>query len=84
MRCRRHFGIETMKDYGVILFYTTSAAMRTEKILKKSDIPIKLIPTPRELSSDCGIALRFNWDNAERVKTLLKSGHVEFEAIHQL
>ena len=58
--------------------------MRTEKILKKADFSIKLIPTPRQLSSDCGIALRFNWDDAEHVEALMKSGHVEFDAIHRI
>ena len=48
-----------MSEYGVVLFHTTSAAMRAEKVLKNAGIAVKLIPTPRELSSDCGISARF-------------------------
>ena len=48
-----------MSEFGVILFHTTSAALRAEKVLQRSGLTVKLIPTPREFSSDCGMALRF-------------------------
>ena len=51
-----------MTQYGVVLFYTTSAVMRAEKLLTKGRHFIKLIPTPRQFSSDCGIALRLEWN----------------------
>ena len=73
-----------MSDYGVVLFHTTSAAMRAEKILKKAEFIVKLVPTPRELSSDCGIALRFSWDRAEQVKTSLGAARVEIAGVHQI
>lgn len=70
--------------HSVVLFYTTSAAMRAEKVLMKAGYAIKLIPTPREFSSDCGIALRFDWNQHEQVKSLLDAAHVEIKAIHQM
>ena len=73
-----------MDTYGVVLFHTTSAVMRAEKILKKEKLIVKLIPTPRELSSDCGIAMRFDWDRAEDVRALLDAARVEIEGIHQI
>lgn len=73
-----------MSDYGVVLFHTISAAMRSEKVLKKAGISIKLIPTPRELSSDCGIAMRFHWTQAEHVKTALDTARVEIAGIHRI
>jgi putative Se/S carrier protein len=73
-----------MDSYGVVLFYTTSSAMRAEKVLGNGKLSIKLIPTPRELSSDCGIAIRFNWDRAGDVEALLSAARVEIEGIHQI
>ena len=73
-----------MTSYGVALFYTTSSVMRAEKLLIKKGFPIKLIPTPREFSSDCGIALRFDWNHHDQVKTLLETERVEIAAIHQM
>jgi hypothetical protein len=64
---------------GVLLFHTTTSALRAEKILQKDGLTVKLIPTPRELSSDCGISLRFNWDDHERVAAGLASAGVECE-----
>jgi hypothetical protein len=70
--------------YGVVLFHTSSAALRAEKILTKNGIPIKMIPTPREFSSDCGVSLRFSWQEEARVRELLESAHVEIGSIHAL
>ena len=73
-----------MTQYGVVLFHTTSAVMRAEKLLGKEGYSIKLIPTPRQFSSDCGIALRFDWNHGEMVKSVLDEAKVEFDAIHFL
>ncbi|NLG49863.1 MAG: DUF3343 domain-containing protein [Chloroflexi bacterium] len=73
-----------MNQYGVVLFHTTSAALRAEKILKVNRIPIKLIPTPRELSSDCGVALRFDREQTETVQALLRDAGVEVAGIYDL
>lgn len=73
-----------MTRYGVVLFFTNSSVMRAEKLLKKEGYPIKLIPTPREFSSDCGVALRFDWADYEQVKLILDTAHLEIDAIHQM
>ena len=73
-----------MNDYGVVLFHTTSSALRGEKVLKKAGVIVKLIPVPRELSSSCGISLRFLWPDADMVKALLQEARTEFEGVHNL
>jgi hypothetical protein len=73
-----------MNTYGVVLFHTSSAALRAEKTLAKAGLVVKLIPTPRELSSDCGIALNFLWSQAEQIKVLLGAARVEIAGIHPL
>jgi hypothetical protein len=71
-------------NHGVILFHTTSAALRAEKILACAQLVIKLVPPPREFSSDCGIALQFEWNASARVKELLNKARVEVAGIHQI
>jgi hypothetical protein len=71
-----------MNQYGVILFYTSSAAMRAEKILGQNGLNVKLIPTPRELSSDCGVALRFNNSDSAKVNIFLQQADVEVQMVH--
>jgi hypothetical protein len=58
--------------------------MKAEKVLEKAGLEIKLIPTPRQFSSDCGISLRFRLDDFNEVKSLLFSANVEINSIHQL
>ena len=73
-----------MTEYGVILFYTTSSAMRAEKLLAKAGYAVKLIPVPRQFSSDCGIALRFDWHQNEQVRSELDNAQVEIDSVHCL
>jgi hypothetical protein len=58
--------------------------MRTEKLLLKTGFKIKLVPIPREFSSDCGISVRFEWDKHEPIRFLLEKEGVEFEGIYPL
>lgn len=69
---------------GVVLFHTNSAALRAEKVLQRAGLVVKLIPTPREFSSDCGIALRFDWEDAARAQQLLAEARVEFAGIERM
>ena len=73
-----------MSERGVVLFHTTAMALRAEKALEAAGLEVKSIPTPRELSSDCGIAVRFPWGEAERVRAILASAGVETAGVHPL
>jgi hypothetical protein len=73
-----------VSGYGVVLFYTTSAAMRAEKVAKRAGLDVKLIPTPRQLSSDCGIALRFNREEGDDVGRVLEEARVENDGLHKI
>ena len=73
-----------MSAFGAVLFHTTSAVFRAEKAVAKAHLVGKLIPTPREFSSDCGIALRFDWGHVEAVPASLTSARVEIAGVHSL
>ena len=73
-----------MSSFGVALFHNTSAVMRAEKVLQRGGIGVKLIPTPRQFSSDCGMAVRFDWQHETRVRVLLDQAHLETAGIHQM
>lgn len=66
-------------DYSVALFYSTSGALRAEKLTKDAGLTVKLIPVPRHLSSDCGVCLRFESADSEQVLSILDKARVEFE-----
>ena len=70
--------------YSVILFNSMSGALRAEKVLKGEKVPIKLIPVPRKLSSDCGVCVRIERTDADRVEQRLKEAKVEIQGIHPI
>jgi hypothetical protein len=73
-----------MTEYGVVMFHTTSSVMKAEKILIKKGFTVRLIPTPREFSSDCGLALRFDWGQREPVEAELQASEVEVAGIRKI
>ena len=72
------------RQYGVILFHTTSSVIRAEKLLIKHGAAVKLVPTPRQFSTDCGIALRFDWNSRDSITSVLEEAQVEMDAVHFL
>lgn len=40
----------------VVVFHTTAAAMAMEALCEACRLPGRLIPTPRDITADCGMA----------------------------
>lgn len=57
-------------DY-VAIFHNIHRVMKAEQLLKQARLAFLLIPVPRQLSSDCGLALRFNAEAQAEVLALL-------------
>lgn len=66
--------------YCVVLFDSVSKALLAERTLKKQGIPHKVIPVPRQISSDCGVCIRFRPEQRGQIVDAL-SGKVEFRDI---
>ncbi len=45
-------------DFLIFTFASTHAALHAQKLLNTAGIPFTVMPTPREITADCGIALR--------------------------
>jgi hypothetical protein len=71
-------------QYAVILVASTSHALRIEKILEKAEIPCKLIPVPRQLSSDCGSCVRILQSDKEQTLRELETAKVGIEGVHDI
>jgi hypothetical protein len=71
-------------NYGVLLFASTHQAIRAEKLAKEKNLSVKLIPVPRHLSSDCGVCLRFSWDQKEEILCRLEKERVKMGEMHRL
>ncbi len=62
-------GIHTVIQNGqhLAVFNSAHRVMKAENILKKCELAILLIPAPRALSTDCGLAIRFDSNLNETV-----------------
>ena len=56
--------------------------MRGERTLQRAGLPARLVPGPREVSPNCGVAVAFVWDQGSKVEQALNDARVRFEAIH--
>lgn len=57
----------------VAIFHSVHKVMKAEKLLKREKREILLIPVPRQLTSDCGLAIRYAESDRQGVEALLES-----------
>ena len=63
-------------EYLVALFQSVSVAMKAESAFKASGTSYKLIPVPKEISSECGICLRFLPGDREAAERILSAAGI--------
>lgn len=69
---------------SVILFDTNAAVFQAERRLQRAGIAPRLVPTPRQYSSDCGIALWVEEARADEAVRLLEEARIAYIARHPL
>jgi len=70
-----------VSESGVVIFRSAHLAMKAEKTVGAAGIECRLIPAPRHLSYDCGVALQFPAAERDGVESALIAGRVEYECI---
>lgn len=58
------------RDY-VALFHSIHRVLAAEKLLKEQKVDFLLIPAPRELSSACGLAIRYAPETVADIESIL-------------
>ncbi len=67
-----------------VTFHTTAASMAMEKYCAEAGVEGRLMPVPRALTADCGIAWCCAPESREAVEALLQKQALEYEGIHEL
>ena len=62
----------------VFLFESVHRVMRAEKVLKEKGIAVDLIPVPREINSDCGVAVELDTGSGEEALKILGENKISF------
>ena len=60
----------------VFLFESVHRVMKAEKLLKGKGIKVDLIPVPREISSDCGVAIELSAESEEKALLILRENRI--------
>ncbi len=73
-----------MSKYAAVLVFSTGHAIQAERVLTRAGFDVKLIPTPRHLSSDCGSAVRVTEKDCARATQTLADAGVEIDRVETL
>ena len=71
------------KEYYILAFDTTTDAMQAEKLLK-DHFDIAIMPVPREISSGCGLSIRFQNPNETTIITHLKENPIIHGSLYKM
>jgi hypothetical protein len=52
-------------------------------MLQRAGVPARLVPGPREVSPNCGVAVAFAWEDEPQVAQVLTDSKIRYEAIHR-
>lgn len=68
--------------WAIATFQSTHAVLKAEQILKGAGVSgVRLVPVPSQVSSDCGVTVRFAAAEATRGRELLAALEPDLEGI---
>lgn len=67
---------------GLISFFASHYAIRAETLLRRNGLPSRLVPGPKDLSPNCGVALRFEYAQRDDVLAILAAKKVQIDGVH--
>jgi len=66
----------------ILVFRGTHQVLSAEKRLKKSGVSMRLIPVPRRLTSDCGLAIRIPLKERDLAREILSASRLLPVSVH--
>lgn len=75
-----------MKDrqFGVITFKSTHHAIRSESVFNNENIEFRTIPTPREVTHSCGLAIKFDLKDTDFARKIVEKNNLDIEGIFRV
>lgn len=59
------------ETFGIAAFRSRQQVLLLEGALKREGLNVKVITTPRDVALGCGLSLKFNINDAERVQRVM-------------
>lgn len=68
---------------GVLIFNSVHRVMKAEKLLKGSNLDVRIMPVPRQLSSDCGLSIAFRMEDERLIREALSTAGLAPEGLYR-
>ena len=69
-------------SFAIATFHSTHTVLKAEKLLKQAGFEgVRLVPVPSQVSSDCGVTVRFAAANVARAAELLRALEDDLQGI---
>ena len=72
-----------MKDSVVFTLNSIHHVLKAEKVLKKTELTFDLVPVPKEVNPDCGMAIETGPEQAAEVSATLTAAGLEIAAAYR-
>ncbi len=63
----------------IFIFNSIHYVMKSEALLKSEGISVDLIPVPKEIHTNCGMAISTADNHAEKTKEILLKNNIDFQ-----
>lgn len=73
-----------MVEFIIISFESTNYAMQAESVLKGEKLGHQVIPTPREITLSCGLSIRTDIENKNKVFDLIDEGKIRVKTVYRI
>ena len=71
----------TAAGWCVLLFDSVSQVLLAEKVLKQAALGHKVIPVPRQISSDCGVCVRIRQADESKAEETIRQSNIDIAGI---
>lgn len=68
----------------IVTFYTTAGAIAMERLCAEAHLEGRLIPVPREVTSDCGMSWRCAVSLREEIESLIAQHTLDAAGIYEM
>ncbi|MDG4475508.1 DUF3343 domain-containing protein [Thiovibrio frasassiensis] len=65
----------------VAIFFSIHYVLKAEQLLKAANISLDVVPVPREISGDCGMAITFAPEQLAAVQSILAAADIAIARI---
>lgn len=73
-----------MKDFYIVTFNNTHEAMLAESICGEKKLKVTMMPTPTYITKSCGISLKVNLTEEEKLRKIVNEDSLAYKSIYEL